>query len=317
MDAMATWQDGPEYAPSARPDAFVSPDAAPLTSPPTASDTTIVPVAPGTPRPDYAPVPSDVPPLEGIAPPEPPRRDPREAFEVESTVTVAATLPTTPLTTTTPLTPLPTTTLPTTPAWAPPTGQPVSAWGSAHAPQAAPRPPADWAPQQPFRPLPAPPMHVPGPPAAWPPPQVNPSGFPPPQEPPWYRPAPGLPGPGPLQPVTLAQMAQATTPALLITLVIGGIVTPLALPLLLVGNVLGARVRFRRARVRLVFRVGFWAALGLGMVSAWWSLRSLDALVLWDHVNGWAQLACWAVAAVVMLVQGDALRRGEQPEPPA
>lgn len=289
MDAMATWEDGPEYAPAARPDAFVPPDAAPLAphDPAPPAPDADAPAA----RPDFAPLPEGLVPLDRIAPPAPDRRDPTEAFDV---VTMALT-PTAPA-----------------PAWAPPTGPPLGAWGSAHSPQAA-RPPQQWAPQQPFQPPSAPPMSVPAPAPAWPPPHVNPSAFPPAQAPVW-GPPPHPAGPAPLRPVTFGQMFEAATPALMITLFVGGIVTPLALPLFLVANVLAMRVRHRTARVRLAFRIGLAASVVAGSASAWFSQRSIDLFGLWDHVTGWAQLACWAVAAAALLVQGDALRRGEPPE---
>ena len=36
MGGMATWRDGPEYAPTARPEAFVEPPTPPLAAPPEA-----------------------------------------------------------------------------------------------------------------------------------------------------------------------------------------------------------------------------------------------------------------------------------------
>lgn len=303
MDAMATWQDGPEYAPTARPDAFVSPDAAPLTPSAPAGTTAGVGVPPGAPRPDYAPAPEGDVPLDRIGAPTPTQRDPHQAFAVE----------TTPLTSPGTLAVAPSPTLPL-PGWAPPTGQPASAWGAVHAPQAPPRPQQAWAPELPFQPPVAPPMNVPAPASAWPPPQVNPSTFPPPQPPGWYPAQPDPPGPGPLRPVTLAQMLAAATPAVVIALVAGGIVTPVSLPLFLVANVLAARVRHRRARVRQAFQVGLVASVVLGAIGAWFSPATVDVVALWGQVNGWSQLACWAVAAAVLLIQGDALRRGEPPE---
>lgn len=294
---MATWQDGPEYAPTARPDAFVEPDAAPLApeaAPERASD-----VAPGTPPPDYRQGP-DVVPLDRLAPPLPPQRDPREAFAVEASVmtSVASVAPQAPAEQ----------------QWAPPAGPPVSAWGSARAPQAARPPQQQWVPQNPLQPPQAPPMNVPGPAPAWPPPQINPSGFPPPQAPGWY-PQQQVVGPTPPGPVTLGQMVAAATPALVITLAVGGIVAPLALPLYLVASVLATRVWYRRATVRLAFNVGLAASLVLGALTAWLSLGSLDYYLLWDHANGWAQLACWVVGIVTLFVQGDALRRHDPMEP--
>ena len=300
---MATWEDGPEYAPTARPDAFVTPDAAPLAPPP--AEASVADPLPGTPSPDYAPLPPDAVPLDSVEPPRPAARDPRDPFAVETTFATSTTALATG--------PVPSSQEPS-PTWAPPTGQPVSAWGSAHSSQVRAAQPA-WAPEQPFQPNPAPLMDLPAPASSWPPPQVNPSGFPPAQPPGWIDQRMAQPpGPLPLSQVTLAQMARAATPGVLICLLIAGVVSPLALPLVAVASTLATRVRHRRRIVGLVFRVAISLCLALGLGTAWMSMQSLDVFLVWDHVNAWAQFAAWGLAAMVMLVQGDALRHNEPPD---
>lgn len=324
MGGMATWEDGPEYAPTARPDAFVSPDAAPLAPPPT-QPTPDADAAPLAPRPDYAPPPAEAVPLERIESPRPPGRDPRQAFAVDSSPLTSAgrsamsagapPLPAPPPASSGwgPQQPAsaPAGALP---PWGPPAPQPTGAWGAAHVPQATPRPPQHWAPEQPFQPPAAPPMSMPAPAPAWPPPQVNPSAFPPPDVPPWYSPQQPPTGPAPLRRVSFGEMVQSTTPAVVISLLVAGIVWPLSLPLYLVAMVLAARVQRRRRQVTLAFRVGLGASIALGAAAAWLSLEPIDVFLLWEYVNDWVTLASWAVGAAVVLIQGDALRRNEPPE---
>lgn len=132
---VASWQDGPEYAPVERPAAFAAPDTAPLSRP--------------EPRPAQAAAPADQPsgyeppaqpvqPLREIAPATGPVRDPQLPFSVVSSVMTAG------------------------------------AWGSAHsAPMVtAPAPPPQpaWAPDQAFTsqytpPVPAQGFPAPGTPA--------------------------------------------------------------------------------------------------------------------------------------------------------
>ncbi|MDR1710750.1 MAG: helix-hairpin-helix domain-containing protein [Propionibacteriaceae bacterium] len=81
---MATWRDGPEYAPLERPDILTVPDAAPLTAQPWQP-------APGLDapieRPAFTPVQGAVPQLASITSVGPPARDPRQAFTLVALAT--------------------------------------------------------------------------------------------------------------------------------------------------------------------------------------------------------------------------------------
>ena len=206
---MASWEDGPEYAPTERPDAFVAPDAVPLV--PAAAPTPSAVAVADAPAPAYQPPATGVP-LDAVEPPRPPQRDPLAAFDVAAT----------PLTTARPSTPASAT------DFAPPVGLPVlpavNAWDATYSAHTGPRPKPVWAPEQPFQPPQAPPMSLPAPQPTWGPAQVNPASFPPPQTPGWYPPpSPGLPGPGPLPPVTLGQMWSAATTGVMVSLLVGGL----------------------------------------------------------------------------------------------
>ncbi len=76
---MATWQDGPEYAPTARPAAFVTPAAEPL------SQAEAEPPAPPPPvdrQPVFAPPVAELPELAALVPSAAPGRNPHLPFEV-------------------------------------------------------------------------------------------------------------------------------------------------------------------------------------------------------------------------------------------
>lgn len=122
---MAHWTDGPEYAPTERPDVFVEPDAAPLDTP----DPAPAQAAPTASAPEAAPqyARPDAPALEALVPARDPERDPREAFDVAST----------PLTTWAAPAPLPPPEVQPLPM-PPPAALPPGAWGHAHAPQVNP-----------------------------------------------------------------------------------------------------------------------------------------------------------------------------------
>ena len=77
---MATWEDGPEYAPLARPAAFTDPGLPPLAviAPPAAP-----PAAPSEP-PAYLPPAQPQADLATLVPPQPPARDPNAPFDTIS-----------------------------------------------------------------------------------------------------------------------------------------------------------------------------------------------------------------------------------------
>lgn len=291
--AVADWTDGPEYAPSTRPAVFVAPQVGPLDE----DDPAPAPRSPDSPveAPDYT-GPTSAVPLDGLAPPKGPERDPLEPFSVVS-LTTGPSLPhgaesATP-----------------TPAPAPGT------WGAVHA-SGAPPPSAPWAPTQPLAPsgvtaAPAPPGpgQVPAPPAGWPAPA---EGWPPPEQVPS---PPGRPGP-PGEPIALnvADLVRAVTPGVLITLAVGGLVGGLSLPLLWVAQALASRITHRRSTVARVFTVASAGSLGLGLASVYLSMGGFDLYTWFSRSLEWGQLACWVVLVVVCVVVALALRRGDPPD---
>ncbi|HQY99255.1 MAG TPA: hypothetical protein PKV13_06525 [Propionicimonas sp.] len=83
---MATWEDGPEYAPLARPQAFVTPAAEPLAQPSPPVPPPAFPEA----EPHFEAAPGDAPALAALVPSFGPGRNPNLPFEV---VTAALTAP--------------------------------------------------------------------------------------------------------------------------------------------------------------------------------------------------------------------------------
>lgn len=313
MTLMADWTDGPEYAPSARPDAFVPPQVEPFAdagAPPTAER------APAE-QPEFTGS-ADAVPLERLVASSGPERDPLEMFTVVTTP--LATLPDVPSQpgATQPLA------LSTAPGYgdqhaAPVMGSQGSAWGAAHAPSAQPRTHDGWAPQQPMAlpDLPAPepmpggyPQHL----------AVNPQGFPTGADATWYAANPGYTGPpGPRQ-VTARALIDAADPLVLGSLAAGAVLpfvglAWLAPALLLLASVLaGQRIRYRRRAVRNTFA----AATTISMVLA--TLAAIEDYspslwAFWDSLCGWSQLSCWVVPAIIVPLVWSALRRGEAPTP--
>ena len=285
---MATWEDGPEYAPVERPAEFTSPAAEPLdAAPPHVQPAAGAPVE--RPRFDHPAAP--VAPLVALVPVVEDARDPAQPFTVVSSNLTSG-----------------------------------SAWGSAHGgpPGTAPAPlPAAptalpgtaYTPQA----LPAP---APVAPQAWPEAAPVPGGFP--SSPPGSFPAPGTPqwfGPGPYgeQPTTsrvdARQVLDAATPGLLVVLGVGAIIFVLAPVLVAVAFALRSRVRAAQQQVRTTLSValgavGFFAFVGLGRAplgfSEWWSF-----------VGVWSLLICWATLITVGALVYRALKRGPVAAPPS
>ncbi|GAB3622916.1 hypothetical protein GCM10027418_09980 [Mariniluteicoccus endophyticus] len=301
---MATWEDGPEYAPAQRPDAFRSPAAPPLD------------VAPPRPRPSAdAPRALPVfrqdrpaPPLESLAPRGDDPRDPHQEFEVASSTLT----------------------------------EPDSAWGAVathHAPQQVWSPPTG-APVVAAAPAPDPSFEMPHPDAVTGPPQADPHapitltggrrrepgwevpgsasapfGAPPPQG--W--PAVGVTPPGemvwaPPQPVmlTLASWWSAMRPITVAALLFGGILFPVSPFLFAVAAWSGWGVRQRSEWVRNMFLVGM-GMLGvtgvLGLV-----MTGGELLTAWDVLGKVSLGVCWLTLGTVGVIVATSLAAGEQPE---
>mgnify|MGYP000604351386 CR=1 FL=1 len=239
MTAVASWEDGPEYAPLQRPSAFSAPAASPLSTP---DPTPAPPTAPATPPATYEVPHEGVRPLRELVPAEGPRRNPQEPFSVVTSV----------------MTSMETTS--------------GSAWGSAHStqtlstqmPQAAPPQVAPVrAPDQAFASTYAPPPPV--------------QGFPAPGTPAWFGPGSQFEASRVRVPPTAGNVLNSVTWGVLIPLLLGGVVPLLAPVLLVVAFLLASQVRYRRQLVRTVFyaAMGLTALAGLyglvtdGAATAW------------------------------------------------
>lgn len=86
---MATWEDGPEYAPLERPSGFDQPPVAHTGLEPPAPTPPPIPPTPGA-RPRFADPELAVPALADLAPTPPARRDPNQPFAVAASVLTAA-----------------------------------------------------------------------------------------------------------------------------------------------------------------------------------------------------------------------------------
>lgn len=275
MVAMATWRDGPEYAPPVRPEAFVEPVAEPLESPPPASDLSAgapseqpVFVAPEQPTPD----------LTMLTPASVPSRDPQLAFEV---VTSAVTSPT--------------------------------AWSAAHsAPAGAPAPAPEWTPVQPFTGSSPFTGSIPAPAPTQPRVSTNPPPFPEPGTPAWFAPPEADQRYQPPPQVGLGQVLRAITPAVLITLVIGALLTSLSVVMLGLSLALSVRIPYRRRQVRMLYLV----AAGIVALAGGFILVTEGFYLdwAWEIASGAAQAVCWLLPFALGLVVAIALGKGEKPE---
>ena len=284
---MATWEDGPEYAPLERPDAFDAPSsvAADLAPPSPAPAETPAPLA----RPAFADPTQPVPQLADLVPEPPVQRDPNEPFDVVASLATAESS-----------------------AWAAAHWSPPSAPAAppAIAPPSAPQfPPPQFPPtQSPPTQLPA--AQLPGPPAY--PPASAP--YPAPGTPQWFVPGPGYQQPGrpPAAPTARTVLA-AVTPGVLITLALGGLIWVLAPVTVVLAYLLTGRMTHGRTPTRATFGVvlGLLGAVGLlalvsadGLFSLWW-----NTLAAWACFGSWVLLVAAIIAAYRALKQG-------HPDPP-
>lgn len=256
---VATWRDGPEYAPVERPVAFATPDAPPLPEPPPR----VLPAEPPSAlRPlDYQA--ADLPPLSTYIPADPDARDPRASFDVSSS----------------PMT---------------------SAWDAAHSGGATAG--STWTPETPIVLPGTAVMQLPQPAGAWAPPSAQLQPFPTDVVP---TTAPGKVG--------AKQIIDASTPALLVTFLLGGVVPWLSLPLFGLGWWLSTKVRYRRA---MVAAITGWLGAGVGVAAAltYFDGGTYGLQQWWNQIWPWACAACWLAFIAIPLIQAMALRAGERPE---
>ena len=285
---MATWEDGPEYAPIERPQNFAMPEVAPLDQ-----AEPYVQVAAGAPidRPQFAGPQDPVRPLNELVPRDAEdHRDPQTPFEtVQSTMTSGSS--TTGLATTTGA-----------PDAGPSTNQ--SAWGSAHwsPPTGPPVGQQDW--QSPSG------YPDPGTPQWFGPGGSGQGGY-----------APGTVAPqghqGGTQP-DARRVLDAVTPGVAICLVVGGLIYLLAPLMLIIAFVLSGRGKVAKARVKLAFIIasavlGFFALIGL-------FTNNLSFGDWWGFVGMWALVLCWAMLITLPVLIFNELKKGPSrpsyPQPP-
>jgi hypothetical protein len=276
-DCMATWEDGPEYAPIERPSDFQIPEAPPLdTAPPYPQAAAWAPKN----RPIFDNPSTPVTPLSSLIPaPREESRDPQKPFAVvSSSMTSDSAWGAV--------------------HWAAPTGQPV---GPVAATSLAPPAGATY-----------PPPHQPigvrseiGPGQA---------PFPAPGTPGWFAPGPnGQPHPQPTTPVTARSVLDAATPGLCMCLIIGGLVYVLSPILLCVSVSLAGRVKVAPAEVRRAHIYGLIVLAALGVLGT--LLVGNDFAEWWRFVGQWGLLICWVqlVSTLVMIYRR---LKSEPPNPP-
>ena len=274
---MATWEDGPEYAPIERPTDFADAGAAPLSMAPP-----VIQMAAQAPkdRPFFDQPPAPVAPLETLVAAPPETRDPQVPFAVASSTMTSD-----------------------------------SAWGAVHSGPAdrsaglgpAGRPPDDsdpWSRQIP------PNGTAPLVPTSAPPPD---SRFPAPGTPAWFGPGPYGEQPAPPGRVSPKAVWDAAMPGLCICLAVGGLVYVLAPILYAIAFGLSGRVKVARPRVRAAFAIG---SVFLGLVAVIATLTNDFGFgEWWSTVGAWSLVACWALLLTTLVLVYRALRAGEQPEP--
>ena len=302
---MATWEDGPEYAPRERPQYFADAPVAPLEEAPPVARPAVG--LPGD-RPRFDQPTTAVAPLADLVPPPPDERDPHRPFDV-----VTATL-TSESTFGAPGTPGPSD--PTRPLGSgypaaavvgvpvsQPLGQPMGAPGGfpgVDGPTTQPNQPAPPTQQSPF------PHAAPRPPYA---------PYPTPGTPEWFAPPPATYGeqrrPG--RP-SARDVFDAATPGLCICLAVGGLIYPLAPILLVVAVFLSLRVQVAQAAVRMTLRVAAGAVGFFAVVGLYRSVFIGDPW--WDFLSRWSVAICWVSLALVLLLVWQALRRSGPAAPP-
>jgi hypothetical protein len=255
MNCMATWEDGPEYAPIERPFDFQNPDAPPLKI--AAPYPQMAAWAPKN-RPVFDSPEKPVAPLSTLLPAREEPRDPQQPFAVVSSAMTSDS------------------------AWgavhwAPPTSQPagpLTEGGLTHGARYA----------GPHQALVVQTGN-----------RSTPGNFPAPGTPGWWGPGPPGHQPRPTTPVTARAVLDAATPGLCICLLIGGLVYVFSPIVLWIGVGLLARVKVAKDEVRRAYKVGIVALAVFGFLGTfivdtglgdWWRF-----VATWGLVICWGLLA--------------------------
>jgi hypothetical protein len=286
MNDMATWEDGPEYAPIERPADFADAGAPPLPVAPPA-----IQMAAQTPkeRPLFNQPPVPVAPLERLVPTPAETRDPEVPFAVASAAMTSdsawGAL-----------------------HWGPPTTPPVASLpGPGTGPVADPALPITSDPWSRH-------LHPDGSgplvPTTVPPPD---SRFPAPGTPAWFGPGPYGEQPAPPGRVSAKTVWDAAMPGLCIVLAVGGLIYVLAPIFYAIAFGLSGRVKVARPQVRGAFAVG---SVFLGLIAVIATLTNEFGFGQWWAIVGaWSLVACWALLLTTLILVYRALRAGERPEP--
>jgi hypothetical protein len=296
---MATWEDGPEYAPVERPDHFADAGVGPLEqAPPYEQSAASAPDS----RPRFRDPDAPVAPLASLVPAEGPQRDPALPFDVATGTMTTTDSAWSAAHWSRPGTPAPSVVIPP----APPPGQ----W-----PQPLPNP-TQPVPTQPVPTHPVPTQPVPTQAlAAGTGPAVANGGFPAPGTPQWFAPAPyGPPPPSAPAPVTVQRVIAAATPGLCICLAIGGVFSFLAPLTLLIAFGLSSRVTVAEVGVRRTFRIGTGALSFFALIAGLSTLANGDGFSAWWSATGlWALLISWVVLVVTLALVAHGLKAGRPP----
>ena len=291
---MATWEDGPEYAPVERPAEFARPEVAPLSIAPPAQQ--MAAYAPKE-RPAFDDPPAPVAPLETLLPIVEETRDPQLPFAVVSSTMTSDS------------------------AWG------VAALGTTerpagHSPDRPAGHPAAHRSEPPGAGRPVPPHAIVGRPAPnepleihSAPPANGPNGYPVPGTPDWFAPPAYGERPPPPGEIGAKAVLDAATPGLCICLTIGGLIYVLAPVLLAVAFGLSGRVKVARRQVRQAFAIGLAVLILIGTVAALTNDGSGFA-AWWTVLGGWALVICWGVLLTTLLLVYRGLRTEGPPPPP-
>lgn len=171
-----------------------------------------------------------------------------------------------------------------------------SAWGSAHSVQAiaAPVGAVTWTPDQAVAP-------------AYPPPAPM-QGFPAPGTPQWFGPPTAYETHQLQVPLTPGSIAEGLGWGLIITLLLGGIMSFMSPVLLAIGFFLVSQTRFRSQIVKIGFIL---AMVIVGLAGAGGIVGSDDA---WAPMCTTAVISCWVLLVYGLVVQVGAIRSGDRPE---
>jgi hypothetical protein len=272
---MATWEDGPEYAPIERPSDFQTPDAPPLT---TAEPYPQAAAWAPKNRPIFDDPSSPVRPLGTLVPvrrEEP--RDPEKPFTVvASTMTTDSAWGAV--------------------HWASPTARTAgpATSGSWNPPVGTPYPPPD----QPIA------VHSGNNPTA---------SFPVPGTPGWFSPGPSGQQPQQPPPITAKTVLEAATPGLCMCLIIGGLVYVLAPIFLCISVGLASRVKVATAEVRRAHVFGLVVLAVLGVLGS--LIVGTDFTEWWRFVGQWALLICWVLLVSTLITIYRRLKSAAVPPP--